>query len=257
MSKIIKSSQITGEYRLSDKLALKKQQEKARQKKEKMQQKNEKLKSLKEQILAEARQEAEAIKEKARKEADQIKSAAQEEVQEIKEEARAEGQDKGYQEGLEKGKKAGREEALAEMQQELTTLEQTAKKAEEEIQEELANLPERMVDLAIEISRHIVQTQLKLKPELILPIVKDCLSEVSMKNNEVKVRVNPQLASLISQLENNYQGEFDLEIISDKDLARGDCLVETEFGGRDATLEAKYKLLRQNLNEGTVTDEKS
>ncbi len=247
-SNIIKSSKITGEYRLSEKKAKEKQkkdQEKTRRNRE--QKLDDELKSRREKILAEAESEAEEILEEARQKADAIISEAKEEAEEIKKEAAEAGREQGYEDGYEQGEEKVREDLRQEHEDSLAAVTEAVEKTEEQLVSEMDRIPEKVVNLSLQIAERIVQSSLEVQPDLIIPIVEDCLEEVGLNHNKLTIKVAPGVDVYLSDLSYPQAPNTDIEIVPDGNLEKGDCLVETEFGGRDATIENKLNLLRKKL----------
>lgn len=247
MSKVIKSSQITGEYKLSDKKALEKKRKKAKKMRRELENKSEEIKTKKEEIFSRARKEADEIIAEAQEEAALIIDKAKDKKQEIYNQAQEEAKENGYQQGFKEGQKSGEETIKEELEVHIDSLHNILTNVEAEVEQELNRIPLKVTGLSIDIAEKIVQSSLELDPELILPIVKDCLNQVGIRHNRVEIRVCPKMIDLVSDITGDYKGKFELELIGDTSLEPGDCLVETEFGGKDATLDNKLKQLRKEL----------
>ncbi len=247
-SNIIKSSKITGEYRLSEQETREKQKkEKEREKRNRKSELDEELKSRREKILAEAEAEAEEILAEAREKKEEIIAEAREEAEKIKEEAEAAGREQGYEDGYDQGEAKVREDLRQEHEDSLEAVETAVEKTEEELAAEMERIPGEVVDLSLQIAEKIVQASLEVEPELIIPIVEDCLEEVGLNHNKLTIKVAPGVDVFLSDLSYPQAPNTDIEIVPDSNLERGDCLVETDFGGRDATIENKLNLLRKEL----------
>ncbi|MFN2363383.1 MAG: FliH/SctL family protein [Halarsenatibacteraceae bacterium] len=247
MSKVIKSSQITGEYKLSDTKALEKKRKKADKMRRKLENNSDEIKSQKEEILSRARKDADEILAEAQEEAALIINKAKEKKQEIYNQAEEKAKETGYQEGFKEGQKLGEEAIKEEFEVHIDSLHNILANVEAEIEHELNRMPLKVTGLSIDIAEKIVQASLELDPELISPIVKDCLDQVGIRHNRVEIRVCPELIDVVADITGDYKGKFELELIGDESLEPGDCLIETEFGGKDATLDNKLKQLRKEL----------
>lgn len=255
-SNIIKSSKITGEYRLSEKKARKKQKKnKEKRGREKEQELDKELKSRRDKILAEAEREAEEILAEAREQADTIITEAEAEAEKIKAEAVEKGEEEGFAEGYEQGEKKAREDIRQEFKDSLAAVKEAVEKTEEQLAAEMDRIPGDVVDLSLQIAERIVQASLEVEPELIIPIVEDCLEEVGLNHNKLTVKVAPGVDVYLSELSYPQAANTDIEIVPDSNLDRGDCLVETEFGGRDASIENKLNLLRKQLINSRTNQE--
>ena len=74
----------------------------------------------------------------------------------------------------------------------------------------------------------------------------------------MKIKVSPEVVDYIEQARvDSHLGEQDLEIIDDTNLNPGDCIIETEFGGKDATLSNKFDLIEKKLYQGAGYNEES
>jgi len=247
LSRVIKSSQITGEYKLSDTKALEKKRKKAEKMRRELENKSDEIKTRKEEIISRARKEADEILAEAQEEAALIIDKAKENKQEIYNQAEEEAKESGYQQGFREGRKSGEEAIQEEVEVHIDSLHNILADAEAEVENELNRMPLKVTGLSIDIAEKIVQSSLELDPELILPIVKDCLNQVGIRHNRVEIRVCPDLIDLVTNITGDYKGKFELELIGDDSLDPGDCLIETEFGGKDATLDNKLKQLRKEL----------
>ncbi|MFW5999112.1 MAG: FliH/SctL family protein [Halanaerobiaceae bacterium] len=253
MSDIIKASRITGEYKLND---VRVEKESRREKnnsdkkksgrknyREKISEKKKELAQLEEQtekIMEEARNEAQSIKEKAREEAENIRQAAREE---------------GYKEGQKEGYQAGYEAGISELEPLLAALKQADREYRDKLQQKLDGLSEQAIQLSVRIARRIVNSRLELEPELINNIVADMLQKLGNNHGQVDVRIHPELIEYLDK--DNLQGtvrDLPLEIKGDRGLERGDCIISTDFGGKDGTLENKLALLEGQLLRGADGD---
>ncbi|SDL73567.1 FliH/SctL family protein [Halarsenatibacter silvermanii] len=250
-SNLIKSSSITGEYQLSEKETRERyEEEKSRKNDENRQQdeKNEKSEEA-EKALEQARSEADDILEEARQKADEIIAAAENEAEKIKEQAEEEGYKEGYDKGLAEGREEARENLRKEHQKSLQTVTEAAARTDERLEKEVRDTSERIVDFAVDIAEKIVQTEIHFNPEVIVPIVEECLEEISLNNNEITIRVAPEVEEYLRDLDYEGRRDTEIKIVADSGLKPGDCLVETDFGGQDATIESKLEILRDQLTD--------
>ncbi len=250
-SNLIKSSSITGEYQLSEKKARERYEEEKNNKSGENQQqgkKNERSEEA-EKALEQAKSEADDILEKARRKADEIIASAENKAEKIKEQAEEEGYKEGYDKGFAEGRKEAREKLREEHQKSLQTVTEAAARTDEKLEKEVQDTSERMVDFAVDIAEKIVQTEIHFNPEVIVPIVEECLEEISLNNNEITIRVAPEVEEYLLDLDYEGRRDTEIKIVADSGLKPGDCLVETDFGGQDATIESKLELLRDQLTD--------
>jgi flagellar assembly protein FliH len=184
-----------------------------------------------------------------RAEADAIVAEAQSRVAEIEKTA--------FDKGLAEGRAAAQKEVSAKIKEVAELL--------REIQKERQNLYSRyeedLVALLKSMLDKIVNHEVSVNPRVISACLKKALSYV-IENSLVKIHLNSVDFAKIKEaaLENPdiLEGFNQLELIEDQSISAGGCLLETEFGQVDATIEnRKEKLFEaidrafmQSLSEG-------
>src|SRR5262245_8865035 len=123
-----------------------------------------------------AKGDAQGIRDRAHEEADQIVAQARAEAERIKREAFEQAKRKGYDDGRQKGA-----EELAEI---------VASAAQRLKQIEAQAIPQ-LKDLALAIARKILGKELEFHPEAVVDIIKQALSEKARQRREIFLRVNP------------------------------------------------------------------
>lgn len=247
MSKVIKASKVTGEYKVEKNLQTlsfnKKNSDDGSESGSKKKSKDGKFKSRKKKIINEAENKAEKIISDAENKAEEIIQNAREEKEEIinnKEEIYQDIKDEAREEGL----KAAESE-VDEVKKEFRDL---IINFENELQEEKSKIRKDIINLAVKISSLVIDVKLETEHELINNIIEDMLSKIDDNHRDIVVRVNPDL---IPYIEENrfYQhiNQKNLEFISDPELKKGDCVVETNLGGKEGSIEHKLDLIKKEL----------
>lgn len=261
MSKIIKASRITGEYKLSDvkiEDKIKKENEESNkfsENKNKSDSHNlssiqQRIKNRKDKIIADAEEKAEEILDQAKEEASKIKEKAEKEGYDS---GHQKGKEDGYQEGFEKGY----QEAKAEAETKIENLDEITKKVDEHFEEELEKLPAEVIELSVKIASKIVNKKINFNPELINNIIFDLLEEISETHQDIVIKISPDMEKYINEVDiENQLNQESLEFVADETLRDGDCVIETEYGGKDATIENKLELIEEKLLQGAGYNEK-
>ncbi len=264
MSKIIKASRITGEYKLSDiKIENKKKTDNNKSKNNTDEQNdNKKVNIERDKILKEAKQKADDIISEAKNKASKIVEKAEEKAEKIKEEAEKEGYDNGYQTGKEDGHKAGYDngyqEAKKEFNKKLEEFTSIIDKTENYLEEEIERLPAEVIDLSLSIASKIVNKEVNLEPGIINNIIYDILDDIGAAHEDITIKVSPDIINYINEADlESAMGQQTLEFVTDSNLNPGDCVVETEFGGKDATIANKLELIEDKLYQGADYNEES
>lgn len=103
-----------------------------------------------------------------------------------------------------------------------------------------------LVELALEIAKKIVGREVTFDREIAFTLVKVSLSRLQT-HASARVHLHPEdFAFVQAQRERlNYHGA--LEIIEDRSIALGGCLVKTETGDIDARIESQFEEIAHNL----------
>lgn len=175
-----------------------------------------------------ATEEARRILESAKAEAEAILGAARQEAESLRQ--------SGYAEGVEQGKV----EATETMTRGLVALRQMERGLEAEY-----------IGLLRECVEKILQQELTQSPKAILSVVRGALLD-ARQQREVTVRVHPDDAELVEQnqarmLEVLARANM-VTVRSDPGVQRGGCIVATELGLIDASLERQLDALVRAVN---------
>lgn len=185
-----------------------------------------------------AKADAQAIRDQALQEADDIRQRAEAAAAEIKQQAYEEARQQGYNEG----KEAGAAELSAIVAQ-----------ASQRLQQIEAQAAPQLRDLALGIARKIIGTELQTRPERVVDIVKQALSDKARQRREILLRVNPEDMELMRQ----HKAEL-LEALSrakeiglreDPDVAPHGVVIETDAGIIDAQLETQLEVFERILKQ--------
>ncbi|AGL01657.1 FliH/SctL family protein [Desulfoscipio gibsoniae] len=204
-------------------------------------------------LLASARKEAEGIKKQAQAKAAELMDSAKQkaiaEAERIKADAARQGYDKGYDEGY----RAALEEAGKEADKIRARAKSVLVQAEENRREKINNLREEIRDLAIDIAEKIVTKELEIKSDAVLTIAQEAIQLVSNRKYIV-LWVHPEEEEICQkhrdQLLKHLPPKAEVHIMTDETVARGGCIVETDYGKVDATLSNRWQTLLKAINEG-------
>jgi flagellar assembly protein FliH len=158
----------------------------------------------------------------------------------------------GYALGLEEGRKAGfasgQEEAqrLNRQMELLATAMDTASLKQDE---RLAN---EVLDLALAVAKQITRTHLKLKPELILPALREALLSLPSLSGHHKVFVHPDSAALIKDWLAHEHGHLAWKVLEDAQLEPGGFRFESAHSELDASLPSRWREIIASLGTDTA-----
>lgn len=180
-------------------------------------------------IISEARQEAETLIASAQDEAESIRLAAQQE---------------GYQAGL--------AQIEAERQALRDQLAEIKDDTERRIEQFWTSIEPELLRLAIEIARKIVRRHIDENDGVTLETVKAGLRQLRDRQ-ELKIRVNPEDYEVVRErkedIRSSCDGVRDVEILDDRRVDKGGCLIECGNGHLDARIETQLSEVERALLE--------
>jgi len=244
LSKVIKTSQVTGEYKINQNpktLSFNdSNQEESNSKNGKS---NKKVIKKQKKVISKAEKQAEKIINEAEKKADKIIAEAKKEKEKIIAE-----KEKIYNELEAEAKAEGLNKAEAEIKKQEKELSDLISSFEKEFNREKDRIRKDIIELAVKIASIVIDVKLETEHDMINNIISDMLSKIDDNHRDILVRVNPQLLPYIE--ENRFYehiNQKNIEFHSDPELKKGDCVVETNLGGKEGSLEHKLDLIKTEL----------
>lgn len=153
--------------------------------------------------------------------------------------------DEGYAQGHDAGYAAGIQQARTEAAQ-IHMLLQNLQDALNKVDEQLA---QSLLDLSLEIARKMVGENLQVKPEIILKIVSDAISNLPHFNQNAHLILHSDDAELVRKQMGDQLLHTGWKILTDEQIKRGGCRVETSHSQVDATLEARWKRVVESIGQ--------
>lgn len=181
----------------------------------------------KEQLSAYQRWELDSLEESAP--ASTVPLPTAEEVENIHRQAHQEGFAAGYQEG-----RAQANAELARLAQLMASLDGALAHFDAEVSKNL-------LALALDVAKQMLRETLKIRPELVLPVVQEAVNSLPPSGQHPHLRLHPDDAQLVRTLLADELNHYHWKIIEDARLARGGCRVETANSEVDASLESRWK----------------
>jgi flagellar assembly protein FliH len=147
----------------------------------------------------------------------------------IREEARAE--------GVKLGREDGRREAQADCQR----IKELANSYSQALDTLDFRVGDMVLELALEVARHVIAGELMAKPERVLDVIQLALKQMVDTTREARLLLNPEDAALVRPHLEDVLDKNRLRIVEDAHIVRGGCLIETPQGDLDATLQARWR----------------
>jgi flagellar assembly protein FliH len=156
-------------------------------------------------------------------------------------EAHEQGYAAGHSEGYAAGLAAGHDEGLAgarasvaKIDALMTSLQQSL----DSIDQQVAN---RLLATAVEIASQMLRQSLRVKPELLLPVVREAVATLYPHGGHPTLFAHPDDAALIRTHLGEQLAHSNWRIIDDASLSTGGCRVEVGASEVDATLETRWR----------------
>ena len=168
-----------------------------------------------------------------------------EELEAIREQARKEGYDEGHEAGHADAIEAGKL-ATAEELQHVRALADTFSTALQDADQLIAN---EVLDLALQLAKGMLKNALQVKPELILPIVRDAIEYLPVLQQPALLVLHPDDAAMVRTGIGEELDKGGWRVVEDASVGRGGCKVDTATNQIDATAAARWQRLSHALGK--------
>ncbi|MDP1646506.1 MAG: flagellar assembly protein FliH [Thiobacillus sp.] len=164
-----------------------------------------------------------------------------EQISGIQEQARQEGYHAGHAEGLAEGRKEAARET-ARLSGLADTFSTEVRKADETISQ-------HVLDLSVDLARALLKSALTIRPELVIPIVKEVVRYLPVLHQPALLFLNPDDAVLVKSRIGDELTKMGWQLTDDAQLEPGSCRVETASNQIDASLPTRWQRLAAALGK--------
>ena len=165
-------------------------------------------------------------------------------IQQAHDEGYREGQQAGYADGLAMGRaEAARE--LEHLQAIALTLGQAVGQAEESIANDV-------LELALQLAKGMLRSALEVKPELVLPVVREAISYLPVVQQPAQLFLNPADAQLVRDAMGEELAHNGWRIIEEAGIERGGCRLDTPSNQIDAQASLRWQRLTTALGKNAI-----
>ena len=207
--------------------------------------------SIVRELMEKAKQEARSIIEKAQNEADEKLGAALQEKEKVLEEAK----NSGYEQGL----KSAQQDIEADRQLAMEQCENILAEARRNKLKIMESSVADMARLVMLIAKKIIATEIITNPEVIVNIIREAVGFLDKPDN-IQIYLNPEdLEKITAQIVNQNLNDNSIhteavELIGDKNICPGGCVVESDVGSIDAQLETRLENIERAVWEAAVDE---
>jgi flagellar assembly protein FliH len=165
----------------------------------------------------------------------------------LREQAFAEGRAAGYAAGLADGQRDGYASGEARAQAEIARLAALASEFSQALESSEAQLADELLALALDIAQQVLRTSLRVKPELIVPVVRDAIAALTNPHGHPALTLNPADAALVRAQLGEQLAHTGWRVLEDPQIAAGGCRIDNSGAEIDATLPTRWKRVVEAL----------
>lgn len=173
----------------------------------------------------------------------------EEELAAIREEARQQGYDAGFKAGHEDGVAQALDEQRATTEQALAPVREIAGNFSTALREADQAISNEVLELALHLAKGMLKTALRVKPELILPIVREAIEYLPVLQQPALLILNPEDAAVVRDSIAEELDKGGWRVIDDPTIERGGCKVDTASNQIDATVASRWQRLSLALGK--------
>lgn len=193
---------------------------------------------------------ADSIIAQAQEKADEIIANAQKQADSLMKTAERQGYDKGYYDGHSKGYAEGCNKAAGEYSQRLEEVENERIRLNEEFKAEYASIEPKIVGTILDVIENITGIVYDGNRDIIIHLINRVLEEADA-SGEYIVKVSHDDYSFVlgkqARLYAASSKDMNIDIIEDRNLSSGQCIIETDGGIFDCSLDVQMEQLVNDI----------
>lgn len=171
-----------------------------------------------------------------------------------------EGLSRGYESGLEKGLEEGRSkgetegfdkgyrEGSAKGEEYASTLKKLAESFASDVAVANETVAEDLLVLGLDFAKAMLKTALKVKPELIVPVVADAVRYLPSLQQPSLLYLNAEDAAIVKKAIGDELESAGWRVVEET-VERGSCRIETSSNQIDSSLATRWQRLAANLGQ--------
>ena len=173
----------------------------------------------------------------------------EQEIAAIRANAHADGEAIGFEAGSNAGYIDGLERGRVEAAEELEHLRAVAAAFSSALAAADEVIANDVLDLALQLARGMLRTALPVKPELLLPVVRDAIAYLPVVQQPAVLMLHPLDVDMVRNAMGEEIDKGGWRVIEDATIERGGCKIDTASNQIDAQCEARWVRLNQALSK--------
>ena len=150
-------------------------------------------------------------------------------------------------EAHEQGYAAGHAEGLAMARASVARIDAVMTKLQQSLTALDQHIADQLLATSVEIANQVLRQSLRIKPELLLPVVREAVATLHTHSGHPALFAHPDDAALIRTHLGDQLSHNNWRIIEDATLTAGGCRVELGASEVDATLETRWRRVIESI----------
>lgn len=158
-------------------------------------------------------------------------------LEQINEAARAE----GFRIGYEEGQAASKAELAKFTEEQIQQMSCIIGNLHVSIAHLDQNIADQLLDLGLEIAAQVLRGSLAVQRELLLPTIREAVSELPLHHGTISLHLNPEDANALRAPLSEQLAHTGAHIVPDSNISPGGCHITAGNCAIDATIEMRWK----------------
>ena len=164
-------------------------------------------------------------------------------IERMHEEGRANGYEAGYAEGKLTGEQEIQDVAKTQTER-FGALIGNLEKALVDVEQSVA---EQLLALALEIAAQITRGNIAANTEVLLPVIREAIAALPIHHTHLTLRLHPVDATHVRTHLGEQFTQAGTQIIEDKEITPGGCMLQAGTSEIDATIETRWKRVLESI----------
>ncbi len=169
----------------------------------------------------------------------------EEELDAIREQARLDGHEAGHGAGYADGLAIGRAEAAKELEH----LQSIALEFSQALAAADETIAADVLDLALHLAKSMLRNALEIKPELVIPVVREAIEYLPVLQQPAVLMLNPADMPIVREAIGEELDKGGWRVVQDAAIARGGCKVDTATNQIDAQMATRWERLTHAMGK--------